>query len=222
MSQSWAALTEPGFEASLAATPFGRYRMALEREMGRVTVEGLPSIDDEVLETWMLAGCNIAVRRDDFWEVGGFDESFPFAGAEDEEFSIRAREKGFKLLLESRVRLDNHNRRIDFEQFCERQRRGAVSRVVLVQKHPSHPQRVVTENDFVRPGDPPLAVARKMAKGLLARPPVMRALQRSVSAVERLAPDTRLLHRLYRFTCALYLYRGVREGLAMGGTRPST
>lgn len=41
-----------------------------------------------------VIGCNFAVRRDAYFEVGGFDESLPPYGCDDVEFSIRANKAG--------------------------------------------------------------------------------------------------------------------------------
>ena len=38
--------------------------------------------------------------RETFERIGGFDQTFPFAGAEDQDFSIRAREQGCELVID--------------------------------------------------------------------------------------------------------------------------
>lgn len=58
--------------------------------------------DSEVLNPGGLHGrgiqsCNFAVRRDVFFEVGGFDESLPPYGCEDSEFSIRVLKRGHRI-----------------------------------------------------------------------------------------------------------------------------
>ena len=40
--------------------------------------------------------CNLAVRREEFWRIGGFDERFLAAGGEDMEFAWRMRREGLR------------------------------------------------------------------------------------------------------------------------------
>jgi GT2 family glycosyltransferase len=43
--------------------------------------------------------CNLAVRRERFWELGGFDEDFTRACAEDMEFAWRMRQRGLRTVF---------------------------------------------------------------------------------------------------------------------------
>lgn len=49
---------------------------------GSIGFEKIWKVDRSGL-TRSLSSCNCAIRKDVFWNVGGFDESFPFAGGED-------------------------------------------------------------------------------------------------------------------------------------------
>lgn len=44
-----------------------------------------------------LSSCNCAVKKDVFWEVGGFDESFPYPGGEDSFFAYNLRRLNYKI-----------------------------------------------------------------------------------------------------------------------------
>ncbi|MDY6838332.1 MAG: glycosyltransferase [Thermodesulfobacteriota bacterium] len=44
-----------------------------------------------------LSSCNCAVRRDIFWRVGGFDETFPFPGGEDSLLAYGMRRLGYRI-----------------------------------------------------------------------------------------------------------------------------
>jgi GT2 family glycosyltransferase len=87
----------------LRETPFGRYRIDLEQhfkdEAGGKAIAG----DDACFEVSMVGSWNLSLCRDLFWEIGGFDEDFPVAGAEDQEFSLRARAAGCRLVLDTRI-----------------------------------------------------------------------------------------------------------------------
>jgi GT2 family glycosyltransferase len=76
------------------ATAAENYREALVFE-GR-TDAGRPQerFDEEApvnLTGNNLWSCNFAVKRDFFLQIGGFDESFPFAAMEDIDFHLRAK-----------------------------------------------------------------------------------------------------------------------------------
>ena len=45
----------------------------------------------------MLGTWDLSLRRELFWEVGGFDQEYPVAGAEDQDFSWRAILAGLSL-----------------------------------------------------------------------------------------------------------------------------
>ena len=47
--------------------------------------------------------CNLAVRRNIFDRIGGFDESFKYASAEDYDLCIRIRKLGYKILYDPNV-----------------------------------------------------------------------------------------------------------------------
>ena len=50
-----------------------------------------------------LPTCNLAVRRNVFEEVGGFDESFKCASAEDYDLCYRMRDRGYKIFYDPEV-----------------------------------------------------------------------------------------------------------------------
>jgi hypothetical protein len=47
-----------------------------------------------------LPSLNLSLRRDLFWETGGFDERYPGAAGEDVDFSLRLRKRGAQLWFE--------------------------------------------------------------------------------------------------------------------------
>lgn len=50
------------------------------------------------LEGGKLWSCNFSIRADVFWELGGFDEEFPFPAMEDVDFHLRIKkESGIKI-----------------------------------------------------------------------------------------------------------------------------
>jgi GT2 family glycosyltransferase len=56
-----------------------------------------------------VPSANMAVRRDVFHAVGGFDERFPHAAAEDRDLCARITEAGFPIVLEPAAVVHHHN-----------------------------------------------------------------------------------------------------------------
>ena len=57
-----------------------------------------------------LASANLALRRDRFEALGGFDESFPTAAAEDRDLCARAVDRGLRVLHVDEARVLHHRR----------------------------------------------------------------------------------------------------------------
>lgn len=202
-------------QAELAATSFGRFRLKVERWVK----DGLPMrrLDERYAEVEVLTACNLMVPTIDFWRIGGFDESFPAAGYEDQEFSLRARALGYRLIYDPTVTCWHNDRRLTRDAFLERQRRGAMTAALMWVKHPSYfegHRALIRENDETRLREPFRLTGKKIAKSVLASRPGISALKAATDLLERIAPSTRLLERLYWVLVGLYLFRGVREGIA--------
>jgi len=203
---------------SLAATPFGRFRLGVERWVKDRIVKG-PLADGRESPSAVTA-CNLGIRRGLFWDLGGFDETFPFAGYEDQELSYRAVRAGCPLVYDRRIQLIHNDQRMSLSQFCQRQRRGACTAVHLAHRHPEEFGRrpLIVENGPLAWSDPPRTAVKKMVKRGLTRPPALAAVEAAVGVMERVAPDSWLLRRTYWFVCGLYIFRGVRDGFATVGT----
>ena len=63
---------------------------------GSIGFERIWKVDKEGL-TDSLSSCNCAVRKPLFWKVGGFDESFPYAGGEDSLFGYHLKKEGCRI-----------------------------------------------------------------------------------------------------------------------------
>ena len=204
----------PEVKAALAATPFGRFRMEVE-EWVKGGIGKVP-LDDGRLVPSSVTACNLSIERTRFEELSGFDETFPFAGFEDQELSLRAQRAGCRFVYDPAIRLQHNDNRLTLRQFCERQRRGALTAVHMVLKHPEEhgDLPMIVENSPVSRRDPAAMVVKKTAKWLLSSGPTLALAHAVVAALERAGASDRVLGRLYWGMCGLYIYKGVQEGLA--------
>jgi len=204
----------PELRRELLSTPFGRYRVEVEAWVKSRLERRL--LTGAYFEMEGVTACHLALLRDDFWRVGGFDETFPFAGAEDQEFSIRARAAGVRLILDEAHEVWHNDRRLTFHDFCERQRRGAVSAVFLAAKHPaSHAARpLIAENAPLHRADTVDVAFKKCVKRALSTRGVRRGIARVIPVLERTLPESRYLRRAYWSVLGLSIFAGVREGIA--------
>lgn len=214
-----------GLVRVFAATPFGRFRLGLERWV-KDGVAKTPLGDGCEAPSGVTA-CNLGIRRALFWELGGFDETFPFAGCEDQELSYRAVRAGCPLVYDRRIRLVHNDQRPTLVQFCARQRRGACTAVYLAHRHPEEFGRrsMVVENGPLDRSDPPRRMAKKLLKAGLTTVPALCAVHGGIRFLEQVAPESRLLQRSYWSVCGLYIFQGVRDGFAAvapSGTAPAT
>ncbi len=203
----------PELEESMKSTQFGRFRMAMENWYKRENKKDL--IRGTCYQSQTISPQNASVRRKDFWHIGGFDEDFPYAGCEDHEFVLRSIKAGYKFIYDYDIRLLNNDRRIDIEQFGERNRRGAVTKVLIAHKFPdeeaSHP--MIIENGFVKLGEPLKRTAKKVVKKIMATSSVSTLLLGLTRFLEKNWKNSFLLTRLYTISCGIYIFRGIREGI---------
>jgi GT2 family glycosyltransferase len=199
-----------GIVEALQRTPFGRFRLALERRY-RAGEPGVP-LEAERRQVPMLASCDLAITRDRFQELGGFDERFPYAGVEDRELSMRMRAAGLRLIRDDSIRLAHNDGRLTLEQFCAREERSAATVAVLARIHPDadRGRAFAAVNGPVARGDSAGLVARKLIKRTLATPPVCAAAFRVVDAISSIAPDPVLI-RLYEALIGAHIQRGFRS-----------
>ncbi|MCW1913383.1 glycosyltransferase [Luteolibacter sp. GHJ8] len=120
---------------------------------------GAPShvmLDDEEAEH--LPGCNIAVRRTAYFDIGGFDPQFKTAG-DDVDFCWRLRDKGYRLGF-APTAFVWHHRRPALRGYLRQQIGYGKAEALLIAKHP---RRFTSNGDakwegFVYSGGPVRAV----------------------------------------------------------------
>ncbi|TMK39847.1 MAG: glycosyltransferase [Actinobacteria bacterium] len=209
----------PELRAALHRTPFGRFR--LEREdyfkadlaarfgsHGRILPDG-------------LSAQNISIGRDTFWTLGGFDEEFPFAGAEDHDFARRARQAGCTIVHDYDIRVLHLDEHRDLHAYCRRQERSAITAVYLARKYPDQlNEPIINRNAPLRRGDSVRVSARKITRALLSHRISLAIAHLIVGAIELLRPKGGWpLEVAYRWMTGLYVFRGVRLGFRLTSAR---
>ncbi|MCC2667973.1 MAG: putative glycosyltransferase [Armatimonadetes bacterium] len=194
----------------LQQTPFGRYR---DRQHERFH-QSFQS--DQLQETVWVTTQNLALPRQDFEELGGFDQSFTIASSEDWELGFRARNSGTRILYHPGITVLHNDWAIDLPRFCERQRLYSYSDVLLWRKYGDSIARapMIRENSPVAWGtDPPRLVAKKVAKRVFSGAIGRAALLSWCRLTELVAPDSSLNRRAYDLAVGAAIYHGVRGGL---------
>lgn len=200
--------------AALDQTPFGRYRVDLE-DWVKTAVEKRPLADGRMRASDVTAA-NLGISAEHFAALGGFDEAFPFAGCEDQDFSYRAGKAGYDFIYDPAIRLEHNDERVTLPQFCGRQRRGAHTSVYLVALHPAAfaDSPLLLENAQITRFDPRRMRLKKLAKTLYSSPPGLAISAALIALLERTAPGSRALERLYKMTIGAHIFLGIRDGLA--------
>lgn len=94
---------------------------------------------------------SLGVRSVDFWTIDGFDESFPGAGGEDNDFSWRMLRAGFRIGAAPKARL-HYERRTGFRATVQHQRSRTRGHVLLGLKEgslPEHPSIRIAARSIV-------------------------------------------------------------------------
>jgi GT2 family glycosyltransferase len=194
---------------ALEQTPFGRYRIALEDEIR----DRFSRVDagHGRFEVTKVTAANLGVSARTFDALRGFDERFPYAGYEDQELSHRAQQAGYRFIYDPAIRLRHNDQRVTLEQFARRYQRGAVTAVYLAALHPEAyaTSRLLLENAPTTKYDPLRLRVKKPLKRVCSTVAGVWLLRSVIHQMERLAPRSRLLPRLYSTIIGLFIFRGI-------------
>ena len=200
--------------AALEETPFGRFRIELENWV-KTAIEK-EQLDDGRLRPSGITAANLAISATRFRDLGGFDETFPFAGCEDQDFSQRALEAGCAFIYDPTIRLAHNDERVTLDRFAARQRRGAHTSVYLVARHPETfaDRPLFLENAPLTPFDPWRMRIKKYLKAAYSSPAGLTVAAALTRVLEICAPRSKVLKRLYTMTLGAHIFLGVRDGVA--------
>ena len=157
---------------------------------------------------------NMSIRRDRYLALGGFDPAM--VGIEDQDFSLRHSAAGGKIVYLPEAVAIHDDDWLDFRSFCRRQEWGSECTLALARRYPNLPENAVraAASGPMRWGrERPGVVARKLLKSALGRRAALAALFGTASVLERVAPTSHGLERLYTLLLGIHLQRGYRLGL---------
>ncbi|HET8677402.1 MAG TPA: glycosyltransferase [Blastocatellia bacterium] len=187
--------------------PFGRFREKLEMQVA-------PPEHGPVSRRNLCTAQNMSISRDLFHKLGGFDPAI--ISSEDQDFALRHTAHGGQIVyLPEAIGIHNDSA-LDIRSYCRRSQWGMENMRAFCRRHPEWPDNIEREriNGPVRPGREPLvASARKLAKLCITARPILGSLFLAASALERLAPNSRLLDRTYRLLLGAHILRGHRRGI---------
>ncbi|MCW3076481.1 MAG: glycosyl transferase family 2 [Bacteroidetes bacterium] len=114
-------------------TQFGRYLF----KNGFTSLKGWSSNlkwnDDKIFEVDFIASYFLCIKKEQFNEIGRYNESFPHAGAEDFEFATRLKKSNISGLCDPQsIVLHNEEDRSELRPWLERKERSAETRKVAV------------------------------------------------------------------------------------------
>jgi glycosyltransferase involved in cell wall biosynthesis len=192
-------------------TPFGRFRQNLEQQSlprGRGPTD-IPNF---------CTAQNMSVNRGVFRKLGGFEPSL--ISAEDQDLALRHTSRGGRIVFLPAAATIHDDTALDVRGYCKRTEWGSENMVRFCQRYPEWPDNLerASVNGPVRFGREPLGRSlRKAMKQLLTFDLVLGVLFRAAAFIERVAPSSWALDRIYRLLLGAHILRGYRKGLKRFG-----
>ena len=186
--------------------PFVHFRRRLERL-------GIPRRRGRTDARNFCTAANMSIARDRFLELGGFDEEL--VSAEDQDFALRHSDRGGVIVFLPEAAVIHRDAALDITRYCRRAEWGSEHMVAFCRKHPAWPDNIAREkvNGPPRWGREPMAQSVvKVGKRLAGLRPILDLLFGAAAVVERVAPRSPLLERMYRVLLGVHIYRGYRHG----------
>jgi GT2 family glycosyltransferase len=191
--------------------PFPRFRQRLEnREAPQAA--GLTSQPN------FCAAGNVAIPRRRFETLGGFDPGL--SSGEDQDLALRHTSAGGRIAFVPAAGSVHHDSALDVRSYCRRVEWGSEAMIPFCLRYHDWPDNVerARVNGPTRWGaESPALSLRKLVKSALALPVVTACLFRVAALLERRAPVSRLLDRVYRLLLGVHILRGYRRGLKRYG-----
>ena len=189
-------------------TSFGKYKVKHDYKSHDGT-NGI-EISTGIFKVQSLASFNLSISRSVFFDIKGFNEEFLYAGCEDQEFTGRALNAGYNLLLDTNnISFHNEKDRIHIEKWLARQYTGVQGFVLLAELFPQRKQTAMyCENTPIYCKDSLRLKSKKTAKYLLSRTGITWLIIKFTLIGEKLYVPNFLLFKMYNLLAGIYLYKG--------------
>lgn len=121
--------------SELMNSTFGRYLL----KIGYNSLRGWNNFpnwkENEIVNVDSIASCNLLLSKKDFNTINGYDENFPFSGAEDFDFSERLKSLNVPMYIDlSSFTIHNELDHLTFKKWLFRQYRGGITKKIAFEK----------------------------------------------------------------------------------------
>jgi glycosyltransferase involved in cell wall biosynthesis len=191
----------------IAEEPFGRFRQRLENT-------GIPASGGPVSAANFCTAANMSVPTDVHQRLGGFDPAM--VSGEDQDFAMRFTALGGTIVYAPDALAIHHDSVVGLRAYCRRVEWAFEKLLPFVRSHPAFAEnadRVRINGPIEWTSDAPSAIAKKMLKSVFAIPFVSALLLTLARVMERIAPRSTALDRLYAMSIGIFARRGFLRAL---------
>jgi len=191
---------------SLLATPYGRFRQRLEQN-------GIPQDRGLTRVRNLCTAANMSAPREVFSRLNGFDPELK--SAEDQDLALRHTSRGGTIAYIPEAAATHNDSALDIESYCKRSEWGAWQMVDFGDRYPDWPDNIERErvNGSMKWGTEPLSLSlKKTAKAFLNLQPILAGMFFVAHILERSAPNSLALVRIYKLLLGAHLFKGYRSG----------
>jgi glycosyltransferase involved in cell wall biosynthesis len=188
-------------------TAFGRFRQKLEKD-------GIPRKRGLVAEKNFCAAGNASIKGEFFLQLNGFDTTL--SSAEDQDFALRHTAQGGQIVYLPEASVIHEDNALDIRGYCQRNEWGSRLMLPFYERYPDFPPNIEREkvNGLVKFGKEPVANSfRKIVKRLIASKISVAILFKTAAALEKIAPDSSILDKIYRLLLGAHIFRGYRVAM---------
>ncbi len=108
--------------------PFGRFLESIHFTTMKGWCRGMDWHEDKMFPTTGLAGATLLIPKEIYFNVNGYDASFPLAGAEDHDFSVRLIRAGYKAYIYPMIKAwHNEVNKTSLRGFLQRTYNNAIT-----------------------------------------------------------------------------------------------
>jgi len=113
----------------IRSTPFGRFLEHIEFTTMKGWCKGTIWDSEKLFKTDFVAGATLLIPANSYNQINGYDDSFPLAGFEDYDFSVRLKNHGIISYIEPNV-IARHNEvnKTNLSGFLQRTYNNAITR----------------------------------------------------------------------------------------------